>query len=226
MIKIFIDFEMNPIPKEYSVERELCRNEVIQIGAAALNSSDEIIGHYDQIVKPQYSDTVAPRIFRLTGITTEMFSKGLVFEEAMIDFKTWCHQISSDDDYELYAWSDNDLIQLQQEMLIKDLTYFFDQTFMNVWTDYQFIFCELLGLNSVMSLDKAVKALDADFTGSQHNALSDAINTAKLYQMAQDKEEFERVMKPMKEMMEPSKHLSTSMRNVFSMDMFDFGTES
>lgn len=223
MVKIFLDFEMNPIPKEFKTERELCRSEVIQIGAAALNVEDRIIGEYDQMVKPQYSLAVAPGIYRLTGITSEMLNQGVGFEEAIKDFANWCDQISDNDQYEIYAWSNNDLIQLQKEMLIKDLTYFFDETFMNVWTDFQYEFCELLGISSVISLDKAVQALDISFEGSQHNALSDAINTAKLYQMAQNKDEFERVMKPVREMMEPSKELSTSMGSVFDLGMFDFG---
>lgn len=222
MIKIFLDFEMNPIPKRFKEEREVCRNEVIQIGAVALNSQDQLMGEYDQIVKPHFSDAVTPSIYRLTGITTDMLDKGVTFEEGIKDFALWCDTISSNNQYEIYAWSDNDLIQLQQEMLIKELTYFFDMEFMNVWTDYQYIFSELLGINSAMSLDKAVQALDIDFTGSAHNALSDALNTAKLYQMAQNKEEFDRVMKPIKEMMEPSKELSTQMGSVFNMNMFDF----
>jgi len=222
MVKIFLDLEMNPIPKEFMIERELCRNEVIQIGAVALNAHDSLIGEYEQIVKPQYNGSIAPVIYRLTGITTEMLDQGVSFEEAIKDFAVWCDYISNSDKYEIYAWSDNDLIQLQQEMLIKELTDFFDMQFMNVWTDFQYEFCELLGISSVMSLDKAVKALDINFVGSQHNALSDAMNTAKLYQMAQNKEEFDRVMKPIKEMMEPRKQLSTQMGSVFDLDMFDF----
>jgi inhibitor of KinA sporulation pathway (predicted exonuclease) len=222
MVKLFLDLEMNPIAKGFKVEREACRNEVIQIGVAALNEANQLIGEYEQIVKPQYSETVTPEIYRLTGITSQMISQGVSFEEALFDFAAWCEEISGGKAYEIYAWSDNDLIQLQKEMLHKDLIHFFDMEFMNVWTDYQYIFCELLGIHSVISLDKAVQALDIHFSGNQHNALSDAINTAKLFQMAQNKEEFERIMRPVKEMMEPSKQLSTQMGSVFNLNMFDF----
>jgi inhibitor of KinA sporulation pathway (predicted exonuclease) len=221
-VKIFLDLEMNPIPRGYKVERELCSSEIIQIGAVALNTHNIIIGDYEQIVKPQFSHVVAPAIYRLTGITTEMLNKGIYFEEAINDFITWCEKVSHNNLYEIFAWSDNDLIQLQKEMLIKERTYFFDMQFMNVWTDYQYIFCDLLGINSIISLDKAVKALDINFMGTQHNALNDAKNTAKLYQMAQNKKKFDKVMQPMKEMMEPSKHLSTQMGSVFNLNLFDF----
>ncbi len=107
-------------------------------------------------------------------------------------------------------------------MLIKDLTYFFDMQFMNVWTDVQYIFCNLLGINAVLSLDKAVQALDMNFTGSQHSALSDAMNTAKLYLMVQNKEAFDKVMQPIKEMMEPSEPIGTQLGSVFNLEMFDF----
>ena len=222
MVKIFLDFEMNPIAKGFDVDRALCRNEVIQIGAVALDVNDSIIGEYEQMVKPQFSIAVAPKVFRLTGITSDMIQKGISFEEAINDLSTWCDRISDHNPYEIYAWSDNDLIQLQQEMLIKELTYFFDMQFMNVWTDFQFIFCELLGISAALSLDKAVQALDMNFTGNQHSALSDAMNTAKIYLMVQNKEAFDKVMKPIKEMMEPSKPIGTQLGSVFNLDMFDF----
>lgn len=225
MVKIFLDLEMNPIGKAFKIDRDLCRNEVIQIGAVALDSDDNVIGDYEQMVKPQFSNAVAPHIFRLTGITSDMLEDGKCFEEAMIDFATWCDEVSNKHAYEIYAWSDNDLIQLQREMLVKELTGFFDMQFMNVWTDFQYIFCDLLEISSVMSLDKAVQALDLDFTGSQHSALSDALNTAKIYQMVQDKDEFDRVMKPIKEMMAPTKPIGTSLGSVFNLDMFDFANE-
>ncbi len=225
MVKIFLDLEMNPIPKGFEVERELCRSEVIQIGAVALNAQDSLIGEYEQMVKPQFSIAVSPYIYRLTGITSDMLDTGVSFEEAINIFAAWCDKVSTNDQYEIYAWSDNDLIQLQQEMLIKELTYFFDMQCMNVWTDFQYIFCDLLGLSSAMSLDKAVQALDMNFTGNQHSALSDALNTAKIYQMVQNKEEFDRVMKPIKEMMEPSESLSTQLGSVFNLSMFDFGND-
>lgn len=225
MVKIFVDFEMNPISREFEVDRDLCRSEVIQIGAVALDGHDQLMGEYDQMVKPQFSHSVAPKIYRLTGITSDMLEEAAGFEQAIKEFAVWCDHISGDHVYELYAWSDNDLIQLQQEMLVKDLTYFFDHKFMNVWTDYQYIFGELLGLSAAMSLDKAVQALDIDFTGNQHNALSDALNTSKLYQLVQNEEEFDRVMQPIRDMMAPSKPVGTKLGSVFNLDMFDFASE-
>ena len=222
MVKIFIDLEMNPISKEFKIDRDLCRREIIQIGAVALDQRDEIIGEYEQMVKPVFSNAVSPHIFRLTAITSQMLEDGLSFEEAINDLSAWCQQVSSGKTYEIYAWSDNDLIQLQQEMLVKDLTSFFNITFMNVWTDFQYIFSDLLDLRSPMSLDKAVQALDLSFTGNQHSALSDAKNTANIYKMVQNKEEFDRVMKPIKEVMAPSKHIGTQLGSVFNLDMFDF----
>ena len=225
MVKIFLDFEMNPISKEFEIDRDLCRNEVIQVGAVALDAHDHVISEYEQMVKPKFSNAVSPYIFRLTAITSDMLEAGISFEEAMNNLAVWCDKVSNNDTYEIYAWSDNDLIQLQQEMLIKELTDFFDMTFMNVWTDYQYIFSELLYLSAPMSLDKAVQALDLDFTGSQHSALSDAKNTANIYKMVQNKKEFDRVMKPIKEMMAPVEKLSTTLGSVFNLDMFDFADE-
>lgn len=221
-MKVFLDFEMNPISKEFKIDRDLCRSEVIQIGAVAVDESDRLVGDYEQMVKPEFSQAIKPHIFRLTGITSDMVNEGLSFEAAIKDLVVWCETVSDHGPYEIYAWSDNDLIQLQQEMLVKDLTYFFDWPFMNVWTDFQYIFGDLLELSSPMSLDKAVQALDLDFIGNQHSALSDARNTAKIYQMVQDQEAFDRVMKPIKDMMAPSESIGTQLGSVFDMSMFSF----
>ena len=37
MHNIFIDLEMHPIPRSYTDEREICSQEVIEIGAVKLN---------------------------------------------------------------------------------------------------------------------------------------------------------------------------------------------
>jgi len=226
MVNIFLDLEMIPIPKDVQVDRDICRNEVIQIGAVALNKHLDFVGEYTQIVKPYYSENITPVIYRLTGITTEVLRKGISFREALITFSTWCDTMADEEGYEIYAWSNSDLIQLQQEMIVKELTEFLDMKFMNVWKDFQYEFSELVGISSIMSLDKAIKALDIDFVGSQHDALNDAKNTAKLYQLVQNKVELEKAMKPIKKMMEPSKQLSTSMGSIFNLDMFDFGKET
>jgi len=52
-----------------------------------------------------------------------------------------------------------------------------------------------------------------------------SLNTAKIYQMVQNKEEFDRVMKPIKEMMAPSKPISTQLGSIFNLSMFDFDEE-
>lgn len=153
MTKIFLDLEMNPISRTYDVNRRLLRREIIQIGAIALDENDEVVGEFSQFIKPEYSISVAPRIFHLTGITTDMVNQGCDFEEAIMNFAIWCEDVSQETSYEIFAWSDNDLIQLQREMLYKEKTEFFDMEVMNVWTDFQYIFCDLIGIDSVISLD-------------------------------------------------------------------------
>ena len=41
MKKIFIDLEMHPIPRSFTAEREICTQEVIEIGAVKLNEEND-----------------------------------------------------------------------------------------------------------------------------------------------------------------------------------------
>lgn len=83
MIYIVIDLEMNPLSKEFREERRICRNEIIQIGAVALDESYQEIGSFKTLVKPQFNEMITRKIEKLTGITTAMVREAPVFEKAI-----------------------------------------------------------------------------------------------------------------------------------------------
>lgn len=76
-----IDLEMNDIAKEYKEERQICKREIIEIGAAMLNDNFEIIDQIRIYVKPQYN-LVTNDITELTGITNDMLRHADYFEQA------------------------------------------------------------------------------------------------------------------------------------------------
>lgn len=182
MNAIFVDFEMNPITRAHEKARHICAGEIIEIGAVKINEDGKEIASYKQYVLPEYETQMNQTCQDLTGITMETLAGAPRFQEAFPAFLSWCNE-SNGNDYEIYAWSENDKHQLTGEMRLKDM----DMTGTDVcwmldhWKNFQQIYCDLIGLDTVISLNKAVDILGEAFDGKMHDALWDARNTSKLY---------------------------------------------
>ncbi len=187
---IFVDLEMNPVSRRQREARKTCHNEVIEIGAVALDADFKEIDSFKLLVKPQFSQEVYRRYAILTGITTDMLVNAVHFPEALAAFLAWCGE-----DYTVYSWSDNDLSQLQGEAVLKKvpespaLTYLFSH-----WQDFQREFCHLLNLNRQLALEKALDSVGITFAGQAHDALWDARNTAELYRLSRDEALFKELV--------------------------------
>lgn len=176
---VVVDIERNPIDGAYKAEREICKEETIQIGAVVLDENYNEIGHFMTLVKPQLNEKITRKIRLLTGITTEKVQNAPGFEDALDSFFHWCESIPGK--VEIFQWSESDYINLIREMVLKgyDLKPAHLRFFMN-WTDFQQEYGDVLGLDQKISLEKALIYAGADFEGKQHDALYDARNTAAL----------------------------------------------
>lgn len=176
---IVVDLEMNPLSKVYKEEREICNNEIIEIGAVVLDENYNEIGSFKTIVKPRLNSKIETKVEKLTGITTDMVSSAPFFEDAVGMFFTWCDSIK--ENIQILQWSDSDYAQLEKEMHLKGykLTVQQEKLFTN-WYDFQKEFGETLGLERQLSLKKALMYAGIDFEGKEHDALFDARNTATL----------------------------------------------
>lgn len=175
---IFVDFEMNPVSKKFSEVRKICGREIIEIGAVMLNENLEEIDQFKVFVKPEFNSSICKKYEELTGISTNMVASATPFSKAYMEFVAWC----GSEDYEIYAWSDNDKIQIEREMLLKnyekdsEIEYMFEH-----WIDFQKIFSEIIQSKRVLSLEKALNVCGITFLGQKHDALCDARNTSLLY---------------------------------------------
>ncbi|ERT61043.1 MULTISPECIES: 3'-5' exonuclease [Megasphaera] len=216
MKAVFVDFEMNPIGREEKEARRLCKGEIIEIGAVKLAEDGREISSYKEYVLPEYATVMNETCRELTGITMEMLATAPHFDEAFARFLAWCNEGGSNG-YEMYAWSENDWRQLDAEMRLKhvdtslpDVRWMLDH-----WQNFQQIYCNLLGLDRAISLDKAVSALGAVFDGQMHDALWDARNTSKLYVLAKEKEDFHKIMEPIIAATKPTEPLTVSLADAF-----------
>ncbi len=212
MRKIFVDLEMNPIDRTYVKERETCTMETIEIGAICLGEDNQEIGNFCEYVKPQYSEAIQPKYEKLTGITTDMVAGASPFREVLARFAAWC----GEEPYTVWSWSDSDIWQILKETDLKKIPDTPEVKYMlNHWRDFQQEFGSMMHITKAMKLEKAVSLAGLDFAGRAHDGLTDARNTAYLYQKTQDKEEFKKLQDIVADAFSPHR---------FTMgDVFNFG---
>lgn len=105
----------------------------------------------------------------------------------MDDFAEW---IGSEPTW-FYSWSMSDIRQFQTESTFKEYKGPIIARMESHWTDFQEVYSELLGINKKIKLKQAVTAADYEFTGAQHTALADAVNTAEILRLSKDADKFE-----------------------------------
>lgn len=212
---IVVDFEMNPVAGEYVEERKICPLEIIEIGAVIMDESFAVLGEFKTLVKPQYNDTIQKRYETLTGISTQMVSGAPTFATAYEMFVNWCESYGSD--YEVYAWSDNDYNQLVAEMKQKEYTNQDKMGMLENWFDFQKEYTDKLGLERIMSLEKALNYAGIEFEGHMHDALCDAKNTAELFAIVRNEERCNVVLRAVMDALKP-KQVANKLG-----DVIDFG---
>ena len=214
MNKVFIDLEMHPIPQSCKDERTICTQEIIEIGAVMLNDRNEEISSFCEFVHPAFVTKIYAKFRKLTGITSENIADACPLEVVLPRFIAWCGE-----DYEIYSWSDSDIWQIMNETRLKNLEDMDGLSYMlNHWKDFQEDFCNLLHLEKVMNLGRAVTLAGLDFSGREHDGLADARTTSKLYAESRDSKSFDRLRKLV---------IDAFAGHTFTMgDMFDFGSIS
>lgn len=212
---VVVDLEMNKLDNQYTEEKKICNQEIIEIGAVMLDNGHQEISRFKTYVKPQYSEEIRDVITKLTGITTKMVKDAPVFEEAVKQFFGWC--FSYDGECQVQAWSDSDLHQILAEIALKHYVINKkEQELIDNWMDFQNEYIVKLGLGRVVSLEKALNYAGIEFRGKQHDALDDAKNTADLFKIIRDSSLFEEHLHIVKEALE-----SKPMVNTLG-SMFDF----
>lgn len=217
MVKyIVVDLEMNPLGREFRKEREVCQNEIIEIGAVALDEQYNETGHFVTLVRPEMNAVIERQIEKLTGITTKKVEDAPCFAEAAEMFFDWCGSIQ--DQIEIIQWGGSDYQQFMSEALLKGYLLTGEQLrLMDAWQDFQKEYDEKLGLNNQVSLKSALMYAGLDFDGMEHDALYDARNTANLFKIVRTPELCEKALDSVIEALNP-KPIGSSLG-----ELFDFG---
>ena len=110
-------------------------------------------------------------------------------KEVLKDIMTWIEGC----EYKIYAWSENDFLQLGREIRCKQIEderigKFMDQ---ERWIDYQKVFMDRYEFTREIGLDEALMLCDIEPDGKFHNGLDDAVNTAKIIEKLEMNPEFQ-----------------------------------
>ncbi|WP_172200028.1 3'-5' exonuclease [Saccharibacillus qingshengii] len=156
--------------------------ETLEIGAIELLADQEGTLYMNDLFHSyvQPSRSIISRLTtEFTGITQEQADAAPRFEEAIDAFKTWL----GDGEYHLCAWSKEDKYQLTGECRRHGM----DVSWIRNYNDLQLAYTELKEPGSSSrqrrGLSKALEAENVSFLGSQHRAIDDAFNTAKLFRL-------------------------------------------
>lgn len=216
MKSVFVDFEMNPVDKSRRLIRKICPGEIIEIGAVKLDEDNREISSFKEYVRPKYAADIDETCQELTGITMDMLTGCDTFVAVYRRFLAWCNE-TGENQYEIYAWSENDWRQLHNELRLKKINMEAGPVawMLAHWNNFQQMYCNLLGLTNVISLDKAIDAMGEPFDGQMHDALWDARNTAKLYRLTKEKKDLRVVMEKIIEATKPAEPLTVSLADAF-----------
>ncbi len=174
-----IDLEMCKVPKRYRTKEFHFTHEVIQIGAALVSESYEVVDKFNTFVHPEFG-LIDTFIKDLTGISAKDVKAAPAFREALDLFLEWLPE-----DVKIVAWSESDQNQICHEMEGKQIkTTRDDLLTLEPWIDCQKIFTEKLDeayASRAYNLTEALNLAGIDYMDGAHDGYVDAYNTALLF---------------------------------------------
>lgn len=171
---IVLDLEWNQAlsGKPYRRDDLTLAGEIIQIGAVLLGEDLSVVDTLRLYVTPKYYKKMHWSVKKLTGISTQSLADGLSFPDAFEQLSAFCGE-----DYAFLTWGPDDLPMLRSNLRLHRIQY----TEPIPWYDLQKIYAMVVhGEKRQYSLADALANFAITDTYPAHDALNDALNTAKL----------------------------------------------
>ncbi len=177
---IVFDLEWNQCPYGKARENEKLPFEIIEIGAVKLNEKKEILDTFHQLVRPVIYRKMHFRTKEIVSLTIEELDNGKLFHDAAEDFLTWCGSA-----FRFCTWGTLDLTEFQ-----RNLAYYYMEELLPgpvLYEDVQKLFALTYETRrDRRALSYAAEFLKLDESGEFHQALEDAIYTARILQKIPD----------------------------------------
>lgn len=175
---IVFDMEWNmgyqPRNFQYKGIEQVLRGEVIQIGAVKMEGQ-EIRDSFRINLRPRIFKRLHHHVAKVTGMTQADLDAGVPFAEGLKKFREWCGP-----DAALGEWGLDDVPVLKQNLVLAGL----DESWPHQWYDLQRMFTAQRprGEGESMTLESVVERLGIPKEDAFHDALCDAMYTAKVCQ--------------------------------------------
>lgn len=169
---IVFDMEFTVLRKQQHL------SDILEIGAIKLCDDDgepAMVDLFHTYVQPSAHKSISPLTTEFTGITQQQVDNAPTFRDAADQFRGWL----GDAPYYLCSWGPDDKFQLLRHCTLHKVNMDWVQNF----NDIQLAHTRLKGGDHGQrwGLKRALDDAGITFIGSQHNALDDAFNTAKLF---------------------------------------------
>ena len=178
---IVLDLEWNQCPYGKDRENEKLPFEIIEFGAVKMNEKKEIIDTFHQLVKPVVYHRIHFRKREVIAVSlNELEREGILFPKAAEAFFKWCGS-----DYRFCTWGTLDLTELQ-----RNLDFYYMGGLIEgpvIYEDVQKLFAIAYETRKDRrSLEYAADFLHVEKSGEFHQALDDAVYTARILSMIPD----------------------------------------
>lgn len=156
--------------------KALAPNEIIEIGAVAVDENQAIISEFNSFVKPFASSVLSAFCIELTSITQQMVDNAPYYPEAITAFKNWINEISGET-YCLCSWGFYDKKQFLQDAKLHGLPTEWLAPHISIKHQHHKIkpTKRPLGMKAALALE------DIPLDGTHHRGIDDARNIAKIF---------------------------------------------
>ena len=149
--------------------------EIIEVGAVLVDSYGAELGSFNKFVKPKVNPRLSAYCQELTSITQEKVDRANGFTTVIEHFQDWGQMFQSD--YQLVHWGPADVVMLRNDCRLHDL----EEEWLEPHFDLKKQYSKLKKLKKPAGLKRALSMEGLEFTGTQHRAIDDAWNTARIF---------------------------------------------
>ncbi|MDA0303856.1 MAG: exonuclease domain-containing protein [Bacteroidetes bacterium] len=151
--------------------------EVIEIGAVKVNESLQIIDEFCVFIKPKLHPKISPFCTELTSITQRDVDGAPPFDEAAEAFEDWIapQEVRT----VLMSWGEFDKRQLLSDGKLHQV----DMPWLRYHACLQHHYSKWKGSKNQIGLKSALELEGLSYSGTQHRAIEDARNMARLFQV-------------------------------------------
>lgn len=155
--------------------KKLAPNEIIEIGAVAVNEAGETEGEFNTFVKPSIAPKLSDFCTELTSITQEMVDDAPLYPVAHQAFLDWIN--SFEQEYWLCSWGFYDKSQFKHDCKLHGLDKDWLKNHISVKHQYHKIkpTKRPIGMKGALALEKI------ELDGTHHRGIDDARNIAKIF---------------------------------------------